>query len=608
MSDLPSPSLPTCSPPLRPLTPNPLEQPLADDEPPAKRLRTEAQPAYPLSPSSPLPLSSLPPPFSAHLSSPPPLSDLPLIVPQPVVAVSVSTLSSPPTSPPPPLPQPRPPRHRSHRHRRRPSSDAVDVDYQPVAGDDADDDVTLLLDDLQRVEGEEEEELLDLQRDADIDIEELRRRLRADDAGEEDEGEEGEDGEEDGEDGEGDSAYSSDEDSVDVNDLPRLKDLQLLRVEAVTRGLPEPTSLLNAASLNVPFPPKPRAAQVSPLPPVEETPHSAPLLASQPPEPPVLPPVPAVPAVAAVEEPLELEEEQASDAPLDTAVGAVVTPAPGDATERELMLSRELGLTVEEMRAADRAYDDERRREDDEEAERLQRRRDERRTERQRRPVRDAADGDRPADDGYLSSSSSSAESQDGESSEGSDDSDDGSRSLSPYSAAFYTSSHSFYPAKSSRVGPLYQPDELPDVIGDVEQRLMECERNRRLEGDRVDVQWELEPPVESLYWQVEARRAKVREERAAREAALAAVEEGQGLVVEEGGQVAEVVVHQPAVRSQRSSAKRAREYIATVAEAEGVDPAAREGEGVEADGLAGAAESAMQEVQAEAVSVYVLT
>ena len=95
-------------------------------------------------------------------------------------------------------------REEKRRRRRLEAQEAVggDDDYQPMVmgqGEEDDDEMTLLMDDIQRVEGEDEDELRALQADAEVDIEQLRQQMRQ---AEEDEGEENGEAEEE-DDGEG---------------------------------------------------------------------------------------------------------------------------------------------------------------------------------------------------------------------------------------------------------------------------------------------------------------------------------------------------------------------------------------------------------------------
>jgi len=501
---------------------------------------------------------------------------------------------------------------REDKRRRRQRNTAADDDYQPMllgqGAEEEDDEMTLLMDDMQRVEGEEEDELLALQADAEVDIEQLRQQMRQAEAdGEEEEEEEGEEEEEEEE----GSEYSDedDEDRIDINDLPRLKDLQALQHTAVAAGLPPPTSLLDPTSLNTPFPPKQRVEivvddeegtavkaaeavvkvasgttgsgeevkveEVTVRLPADSVAYTV--------SHPLITETAETMASAAITEKSEEEEKvKQPNVAVEEAVAeekrevAVVVEV-DDVTDRERILSQELSISVAELREMDRQYAQDR-------AATVQRQTARRSHREQHTTVVDAEDNK-----GYSSSSSSS--SSPSSSSDSSDsDADDYYESYSSVTTTTVSYPHPHitpYPAKSSRVGPTYQAYPLPPVLPSDEAKAAECALHVAEEGQLVVLsaeEAERAAPEGDMYWEVaevRRRRREMREEmvrkrleqqQAAAEAAGEATTESIVVPVPVVSGVDEgVEVQQPTVvRSQRSSARRAREFIASVAASSG--------------------------------------
>ena len=512
-------------------------------------------------------------------------------------------------------------RDEKRRRRRRDALEAAggaDDEYQPMAlglaGEEEDDEMTLLMDDMQRVEGEEEDELRALQADAELDIEQLRQQMRQ---AEQDEPEDDEGGEEEEEEEEG-SEYSDeeDEDRIDINDLPRLKDLQALQHAAVAAGLPPPTTLLDPTSLNVPFPPEQppqlqaaivdngestveeRVVKVESVRTIrgEEVKVEELTFRQQPADDAVYSVVhPALVHPAVVEADVvsvtvekekseEMETKQPVEEQLEEKAAEVKLQAEvemDDVTDRERILSQELGISVAEMREMDRQYHADT-------AAAMQQQTARRSKHREQRADVDAQD------EGYSSSSSSSSSSSRSSSSSSShSDTDDYYESYSStvtHTTTAYPPPHiTPYPAKSSRVGPTYQAHPIPALLPTAEAKAIECALHMAEEGQLVEVGQEGVvgvAPEGDLYWEVEKvrqRRREMREEMARKRmeqvaaaaevtalGGLGAMDGGQQPVVVEAISVAEDVEVRPVVRSQRSSARRAREFIASVAASTG--------------------------------------
>ena len=234
-----------------------------------------------------------------------------------------------------------------------------------------------------------------------------------------------------------------------------------------------------------------------------------------------------------------------------------------DVTDRERILSHELNISVAELRAMDKQYDEER------EAG-IQRHT----ARRQRQAAVDVEE------DGYASSSSRSSSDDDSSA-------DDFYESYSSVTTAVYPHIHiTPYPAISSRVGLTYQAYPIPDVLPSDEAKAAECALHVTEEGELVvlsEEEAERRAPDGDLYWGVQTlrrRRQEMREEvarkqleqQAAEAAAAAAAPHSSTEVVPQpvvgvAVSVEEHVRNLPtAKRSQRSSAQRAREFIASVA------------------------------------------
>ena len=466
----------------------------------------------------------------------------------------------------PPLPERGAHRHhrRHERRKRRRRELQPDVDYAPAAEAEVeeDDDSTLLLDELRRVEGEEEAELLQLQEEADMDIEQLRESLRRQQEEEEEEGGRAAAEGGSGSSGSGsDSGYSSGEDdALDINDLPRLKDLQELRERAVAAGLPAPASLLPDALRNEPFPPR-AAQQTQPLPSADSG-LTAAVAASD-----------SDPPAGAEAAGLKVEDSEAASAQgaglramltVETVEAPALSAALPAASEPVLLVLTAAAARPPSRNAAGASGE----------------------VERAGRQQRDSSGNSRSSASSSSSSSASSGSDDDGADSDSGSEADAAAGEYDAASAAAFFSSSSFhrsllFPRKSSRVGPAFQVSALPQLLEDEEERRLEAQRTESLEGVKQEAAAEVrEPQPDSVWWlRLETRRKEAEDREARGEAAeqrreLAGKEEREEQQQEAAlsavpaavAVTAAAAAFEPAVRSQRSSAKRAREYIASVA------------------------------------------